>query len=93
MKCLFFALMLLASGNAAASNVDDFLKGLGEIGANKNTAPASQLFDQDINRGLKDALAEGADKAVSLLGRPDGFLKNDKVRSMTVSPARLPRQA
>ena len=81
MKSLFFACALLISGAAAAVDFGDLLKGLGDLGANKSTTSSSAtLSDQDLTHGLKDALAEGAGKAVSLLGRTDGFLKNDKVR-------------
>jgi Protein of unknown function (DUF4197) len=38
------------------------------------------LSSQDASRGLKTALEKGALAAVALLGRPDGFLGNPKVR-------------
>lgn len=38
------------------------------------------LSAADANAGLKAALERGADIAVNLLGRPDGFLGNPKVR-------------
>lgn len=40
----------------------------------------ADLSNKDVTRGLKTALERGAQSAVSLLGRPDGFLGNDKVR-------------
>lgn len=40
----------------------------------------TDLTNQDATAGLKDALTQGAGKAVTLLGRPDGFLGNDKVK-------------
>ncbi|MDM7951381.1 DUF4197 domain-containing protein [Hydrogenophaga sp.] len=40
----------------------------------------SDLTDQDASRGLKTALEKGALAAVALLGKPDGFLGNPKVR-------------
>ena len=40
----------------------------------------SDLTDQDASQGLKTALERGALAAVALLGRPDGFLGNPKVR-------------
>ena len=63
-----------------ALDLGDLLKGVGEASSKKSSAPASNLSDQDVTRGLKDALVEGAGKAVSTLGRTDGFLLNDKVR-------------
>jgi hypothetical protein len=38
------------------------------------------LSGQDAGRGLQQALTQGAERAVSLLGRQDGFLGNPKVR-------------
>ena len=40
----------------------------------------SSLTDQQASTGMKDALVQGADKAVSLLGTPGGFLNNPKVK-------------
>lgn len=40
----------------------------------------ADLSSQDAGGGLKEALTQGAGKAVSLLGREDGFLKNPKVK-------------
>ena len=40
----------------------------------------ADLSNADASRGLKTALEQGAQAAVSLLGKPDGFLGNDKVR-------------
>lgn len=40
----------------------------------------SDLTDREASDGLKTALEKGALAAVSLLGRRDGFLSNDKVR-------------
>lgn len=40
----------------------------------------SSLSNQDASAGLRDALTQGAGKAVELLGRPGGFLDNPKVK-------------
>jgi hypothetical protein len=40
----------------------------------------ADLSNRDVTKGLKTALEQGAQSAVSLLGRPDGFLGNEKVR-------------
>ena len=40
----------------------------------------ADLTDGEASAGLKAALEKGALAAVSLLGRPDGFLGNEKVR-------------
>lgn len=84
MKKLLLTSLFLFSVNAAAFDIGGTLKGLGDLGGSKkDTATPSNsanLSDQDVTHGLKDALAEGAAKAVGLLGKPDGFLNNDKVR-------------
>ena len=79
MKPLFLSIFLF-SGAAGAADFGDLLKGLGDLGAKKQSSNTAALSDQDVTHGLKDALVAGADKAVSVLGRTDGFLKNDKVR-------------
>lgn len=84
MKQLLCVCLFLFSGHATAFDLGGALKELGDAGLNKKSAPSStgtaNLSDQDVTHGLKDALGEGAVKAVNLLGRTDGFLKNDKVR-------------
>jgi hypothetical protein len=44
------------------------------------SADLASLTNQEASSGLKDALSQGATKAVSLLGRTDGFLGNPKVK-------------
>jgi hypothetical protein len=84
--CLFCALAL--AGNAGAVGLGDvggdLLKGL--IKSDQSPAPATpnagvaSLSEGDTVKGLKEALTEGAASAVSKLGKPDGFLGNEKVR-------------
>jgi hypothetical protein len=40
----------------------------------------SSLSNQEAGTGMRDALVQGAGKAVDLLGRPGGFLDNSKVK-------------
>jgi len=80
MKRYLLAFALIWSGASSAYDLGDILKGVGDATAKKSSAPASNLSDQDVTHGLKDALVEGAGKAVATLGRTDGFLLNDKVR-------------
>ena len=40
----------------------------------------ADISSQEAGGGLKEALTQGAGKAVDLLGKSDGFLKNSKVR-------------
>jgi hypothetical protein len=45
-----------------------------------NAIDLSQLSSKDANSGLKAALEQGANAAISKLGVADGFLNNDKVK-------------
>ena len=40
----------------------------------------ADISGKDANGGLKEALTQGAGKAVDLLGRKDGFMGNAKVK-------------
>src|SRR5262245_17056090 len=40
----------------------------------------SDLTNADASAGLKQALTQGATQAVGMLGKPDGFLGNPKVK-------------
>lgn len=40
----------------------------------------ADMSNQDANGGLKEALTQGAEQAVELLGKKDGFLGNGKVK-------------
>lgn len=43
-------------------------------------ADLASLSNQEATTGMRDALVQGAGKAVELLGRPGGFLENPKVK-------------
>ena len=45
-----------------------------------NALSLADISGRDASGGLKEALTQGAAKAVAVLGRPDGFLGNPKVR-------------
>jgi hypothetical protein len=53
--------------------------GLGLHGGLARAALGGLLSESDASLGVKTALQRGAQSAVSLLGRTDGFLKNPKV--------------
>lgn len=48
--------------------------------ATSTFAATSKLSNSEVTRGLKEALIQGADKAVGQLGKLNGFLENPKVR-------------
>ena len=56
-------------------------------------ARAQPLSQNDAARGIREALGRGAESAVALLGRPDGFLGNPQVRiplpGLLEDPAKL----
>lgn len=79
---LFLSLAFLAVSPARAGWLDDLLKKAQEV----TTAPtaaspvAATLGDEELVRGLKEALAQGAHQAVAQLGKEGGYLNNLKVR-------------
>jgi hypothetical protein len=50
------------------------------LAANALALSLTDLSNQDASGGLKEALTQGAGKAVALLGKTDGFLGNPKVK-------------
>jgi hypothetical protein len=73
---LSFVLALCCSTYAAAQ-LDEVLKQAGKALERRDT---SSLSDDKIIAGLKQALEVSTGKAVSLTGRPDGFLKNEAIK-------------
>ena len=68
---------------AHAIDWNELLKGvLGNSGKEPAAAASSvdALSNTEINAGLKEALARGADAAVAQLGRKDGFFGNPELR-------------
>lgn len=53
---------------------------MGAVALRPGTATAAAVGDDDAASGIRTALERGAAAAVQLLGRPDGFLGNPKVR-------------
>ena len=56
------------------------LAGLAALAGAARTARADEISNADATSGIRAALERGASAAVELLGRPDGFLGNPKVR-------------
>ena len=50
------------------------------LAASAQALSLADISGQEAGGGLKEALTQGAGKAVDLLGRSDGFLKNPKVK-------------
>ncbi len=72
---------LLAAGTAQADWLEQLMKKAREL----KTVPVTQtaataLSDEDIVRGLKEALAQGSRQAIDRLGRAGGYLNDPNVR-------------
>ena len=69
------AICLLAIGNASGQSLEKQLKEqlLGR-------RSASDLNERDASGGIKEALAQGVDRAVRQLGTPDGFFRDQAVK-------------
>ncbi len=60
-------------------SVFSFLAGM-LLAASAHALSLADITGKDANGGLKEALTQGAGKAVEMLGRQDGFLGNPKVK-------------
>ena len=77
---MFLLCVLLGSGSALAG-FQDLLKSVeGLLPQNTQSPNHSSLSTIQIDAGLKEALSIGAERAVALLGKADGFLHDGHVR-------------
>src|SRR5262244_2958162 len=83
--CLLVGLALIFGRQMAGAQLDEILKKAGTVLGHDN----SQLNDDKIIAGLKEALQVSTGKAVALTGKPDGFLKNQAIRILL--PPKLQR--
>lgn len=79
---LLAGVLVFASANAG---LDDLLKSAGGVLEGGGSAiglggSADALSNKQINRGLKQALKVGAERAVALLGKTGGYLDDPSVR-------------
>lgn len=79
---LTLAATLMLALPAHATDWRDLLRGVAVPPAEQqaSTSNIDALSPTEINAGLKEALARGADAAVAQLGQKDGFFGNDKLR-------------
>ena len=75
----------LGAGAATGAGLGDLLKSADEAlksatGTSSAASLGSSLSDSQIDQGLKQALAIGAERAVAILGQAGGFLDNPAVR-------------
>src|SRR6476620_11801518 len=74
--CLVAGLSLTCPQLMAGAQLDEILKKAGTVLGHDT----SQLSDDKIIAGLKEALQVSTGRAVALTGRPDGFLKNQAIK-------------
>jgi hypothetical protein len=87
MRCGLIVALLVLSTPAGALDLNGFKTKLNELtkpAASDSASPAgsglAQFSNKDQVSGLKQALTQGAETAVSNLAKKDGYLGNDKVR-------------
>lgn len=85
---LFVVMVALCWSTYSTAQLDDVLKKAEEAAGHRDSAG---LSNDKIISGLKEALQVSTAKAVSLTGRPDGFLKNEAIK--IVLPAKLETMA
>jgi hypothetical protein len=73
------AFALLLGLRASGASLFDRL-GLGKTPTNSPSTLTTALSSEEITGGLKEALSKGVERAVGMLGQPDGFLKDASVK-------------
>ena len=84
---LIAALPLLAIGDAGSQSLKDSLR---EQLLKPSTSSGS-LNERDASGGIKEALAQGVDRSIRQLGKPDGFFRDQAVKILV--PEKLRRIA
>jgi hypothetical protein len=76
------ALWAVALAIGSYAHAASLLERLGLTNPTTNAPPklATALSQDEITGGLKEALSKGVERAVGMLGKPDGFLKDAAVR-------------
>ncbi len=83
---LALSLLFMLPASAQAGWLDDLKKKFGEMQSSPTTtstvgtAVSAALSDEDVVKGLKEALSKGAQQAVANLGKDGGFLDNLDVK-------------
>lgn len=82
MRILFLPLLTIGLLFSPCGQAASFLERLGLQKPSTNTEPvlAADLSQEDITGGLKEALSKGVARAVTTLGREDGFLNDASVK-------------
>lgn len=77
---LLYAFVLAGLLHSAARSQSTWDKIKEEVGTSRKGNSGAGLSDDKITAGLKEALTVSTGNAVSLTGRPDGFLKNAAIK-------------
>ena len=79
MKKTIYLVALIIVGNTlnASAQVPNIKKGIDKIVATK---PTSGLTEDEVGKGLKEALNNGIEKGVSQLSKPDGYFKDAQIK-------------
>lgn len=71
---------LLSAGGVQADWLEQLMKRAQELKTAPATQTAAALSDEEIVRGLKEALAQGSRQAIERLGKAGGYLNDPNVR-------------
>ena len=74
------AMCAAVAGSVVAADWQDILKGAGDSLKGVGGGGIAGLTDAEMNGGLKEALAVGAERAIKGLSRPGGYLNDPSVR-------------
>ena len=74
------SLIVLILATAAHAQFGDIFKKKDPNTASQSSTSSGSLTNDKITAGLKEALQVSTSNAVALVGKPDGFLKNDAIR-------------
>ena len=78
--CVAIAIVT-AAATAGAQSIEQQLKDrLLGTGSNTNNINNTNLNERDASSGVKEALAQGVDRAIRQLGKPDGFFRDQAVK-------------
>lgn len=80
---LFFVGFSFSLSISARAGLADFLKDLG-----KSIGSSRELSEEEVARGLKEALEIGTSNAVNIVSQPDGYYKNPEIRIPLPDPVK-----
>lgn len=79
------ALVLLGASQTAHAQLPNLKKGVEKV---SGTAKQGELSQDEIGRGLKEALNRGIEKGVNQLSKPDGYFKDVQIKLLMPDEAK-----